>query len=425
MREPKRPCDGGASRDADRTADDELSTSGKVALFVVTTLLGSFSWVMTKVLVEEIEGHLADGESTSGLILVVAVFTAWATSLGASLSVVASDIPAALSPGDDETAYTLGQLLLDSLPFVVLFDLYCVFQGASLLFLSVNVVTTDSYAAMMLATAALSRVALGTRLGANELAGLGFIALALAIVGAALEAVGGDDDSAAPAAGGGASGASLGVACACAAGACYATTNVAMQGLLAARGRALSPLALTAAYSLLAFASTTLLVYPGLFALGALSSAAAWWRVVRVAPATFGVFVLSKLAWYNLEAVLVQRLGAVWAAVSGVALVAPAWAAELVAAYGYDAAWGARWAAPSSDLQLASFVALALGVAVQSGVAPLFDADGACLGFRRAPAADEQTPFAPPSPAPAPAAAAIPPAGDTCLVIEAQAPPPR
>ena len=57
MREPKRPCDGGASRDADRTADDELSTSGKVALFVVTTLLGSFSWVMTKVLVEEIEGH--------------------------------------------------------------------------------------------------------------------------------------------------------------------------------------------------------------------------------------------------------------------------------------------------------------------------------------------------------------------------------
>ena len=138
MREPKRPCDGDASRDADRTADDELSTSGKVALFVVTTLLGSFSWVMTKVLVEEIEGHLADGESTSGLILVVAVFTAWATSLGASLSVVASDIPAALSPGDDETAYTLGQLLLDSLPFVVLFDLYCVFQGASLLFLSVN-----------------------------------------------------------------------------------------------------------------------------------------------------------------------------------------------------------------------------------------------------------------------------------------------
>ena len=96
MLESKRPRFGAPTCDVDRTNDDELSGSGKVALFVVTTLLGSFSWVMTKVLVEQIEAHLADGESTSGLILVVAVFTAWATSLGASLSVVVSDIPAAL-----------------------------------------------------------------------------------------------------------------------------------------------------------------------------------------------------------------------------------------------------------------------------------------------------------------------------------------
>ena len=46
-------------------------------------------------------------------------------------------------------------------------------QAVSLLFLSVSVVTTDSYAAMMLATGALSYALLGTRLDANEAGGGG------------------------------------------------------------------------------------------------------------------------------------------------------------------------------------------------------------------------------------------------------------
>ena len=111
-------------------------------------------------------------------------------------------------------------------------------------------------------------------------------------------------------------------------------------------------------------------------AVRAAPTAAEWWPDLCAAPATFGAFVAAKLVWYNMEAVLVQRLGAVWAAVSGIALIAPAWAAELVAGYNSGATWGERWTVPASFLQLLVFASLALGVSIYNGLTPLFDKAG-------------------------------------------------
>ena len=69
---------------------------------------------------------------------------------------------------------------------------------------------------------------------------------------------------------------------------------------------------------------------------------------------------------------LVQRLGAVWAAVSGIALIAPAWAAELVGAYSYNATWGTRWKTPDSELEIAIFLALVFGVCIYNGIFVMF-----------------------------------------------------
>lgn len=352
------------------------------ALFTFVTLMGSLCWVLTKVLVLKLEAEDDDSTNTD-LVIRVALFTTWATSLGASLSWAVSEVPvtdkgeeqlplrasgAAVSDGGVTSSYSYAQLFFDALPFVVLFDLYCIFQSAGLLFLSVSVVTTDSYAAMMLATGVLSRAWLGTEFTRKQLAGLGFIVLALALVGILQEAfnIADDDGSSMGAVENGVTNATLGLICTLLAGCCYACTNVIMQRYL--QGSPIDAFTLTAAYSLLAFISMTLVIYPLMWLAGATETSTEWWLQLQTAPIIFVSFVLAKLVWYNFEAVLVQKLGAVWAAVSGVALIAPAWTAELIAAYAYNADFGSRWQTPGSYLQLTIFCSLAIGVAIYNDI---------------------------------------------------------
>lgn len=364
------------------------------ALFVFVTLMGSLCWVLTKVLVLKIEAYAEGDDSTkSDLVIRVALFTTWATSLGASLSWAISEVPApdkgeeqlplqtpeaAMSDGVAKSSYSYTQLFLDALPFVVLFDLYCIFQSAGLLFLSVSVVTTDSYAAMMLATGILSRALLGTEFNGKQVAGLCFIVLALALIGIVQEAFNiADDDSTTGAVENGVTNATVGLICTLLAGCCYACTNVTMQRYL--QSSPVDAFTLTAAYSLLAFISMTLVIYPVMWLVGTSETPMEWWPEIQTAPAIFVSFVLAKLVWYNFEAVLVQKLGAVWAAVSGVALIAPAWAAELIAAYAYNADFGSKWQTPDSYLQLSIFCSLAIGVAIYNDI-PVVGLCGSLMG---------------------------------------------
>ena len=106
---------------------------------------------------------------------------------------------------------------------------------------------------------------------------------------------------------------------------------------------------------------------------GLTSTPLGWWRDLYAAPMMVSAFILVKCAWYNLEAVLVKRLGAFWASVSGVALIAPAWIAELVAWYVFhDTSFGSQWQTPGSYLQLLIFASLAIGVCVYNEIIPVF-----------------------------------------------------
>ena len=83
----------------------------------------------------------------------------------------------------------------------------------------------------------------------------------------------------------------------------------------------------------------------------------------------------------------------VWAAVSGIALIAPAWIAELVAYYIYDdTTLGTRWQ-ENSYFQLLIFFSLALGVACYNELLPVFQRAGKGRGAqeKRAEAGEEQT----------------------------------
>mmetsp|Transcript_41603 Transcript_41603/g.110934 ORF Transcript_41603/g.110934 Transcript_41603/m.110934 type:complete len:187 (+) Transcript_41603:969-1529(+) len=133
------------------------------------------------------------------------------------------------------------------------------------------------------------------------------------------------------------------------------------------------PLTLTAAYSAIAFVSATVFIYPVMWWAGLTSTPLGWWRDLYAAPMLVTGFILVKCIWYNLEAVLVKRLGAFWASVSGVSLIAPAWIAELLAWYVYhNTSLGSRWQTPGSYLQLMIFASLAIGVCVYNELLPVF-----------------------------------------------------
>ena len=84
-----------------------------------------------------------------------------------------------------------------------------------------------------------------------------------------------------------------------------------------------------------------------------------------------------------------------WAAVSGIALIAPAWAAELVGAYRFNAAWGTRWKTPDSELEITIFVVLVFGVSIYNEIFIIFREarrTGAAMDVHQA-ARDEQEPL--------------------------------
>lgn len=157
----------------------------------------------------------------------------------------------------------------------------------------------------------------------------------------------------------------MGVACAACAGACYAGTNVLYQRLLAAPEPEASALALNGATTAVAAALLTFLVYPALWLAGVFDTPWRWTRDAAAAGALrVALFVASKLVWYGSETLLVATSGAVWAAISGVAVIPLLWLVELAAYYGLHAAVGVAWTDPGSYLQLAALAALGVGVAI-------------------------------------------------------------
>jgi len=84
--------------------------------------------------------------------------------------------------------------------------------------------------------------------------------------------------------------------------------------------------------------------------------------------ALFPAFVASKLLWYSLETLLVKDMGAIWTAISGVALIPLLWLTELVAHYAFDAFFGVSWTTPDSWCQLAALFALVLGAVIYYGL---------------------------------------------------------
>ncbi|KAH8050164.1 hypothetical protein JL722_11544 [Aureococcus anophagefferens] len=66
----------------------------------------------------------------------------------------------------------------------------------------------------------------------------------------------------------------------------------------------------------------------------------------------------------TLETLLVKDMGAIWTAISGVALIPLLWLTELVAHYAFDAFFGVSWTTPDSWCQLAALFALVLGAVI-------------------------------------------------------------
>ncbi|KAH8061441.1 hypothetical protein JL722_4063 [Aureococcus anophagefferens] len=199
-------------------------------LFFLATVFGAVSWTTTAAVVLELKRSL--GTSVASTVE-IALFTTWATSLGASLSLVVELCCGASTRG---VLARLGPATSEAPPFVALYLGYMLLQGCALLFVSATVVALDSSASMVLWSAALSAAYLGAAPTLNELAGLGLIAGALLVVGGAEEALGGGDDDGALASL--SADASIGVGAAFAMGALYAGTNALYERVLTARGDA-------------------------------------------------------------------------------------------------------------------------------------------------------------------------------------------
>ena len=332
-------------------------------LFFLATVFGAVSWTTTAAVVLELKRSL--GTSVASTVE-IALFTTWATSLGASLSLVVELCCGASTRG---VLARLGPATSEAPPFVALYLGYMLLQGCALLFVSATVVALDSSASMVLWSAALSAAYLGAAPTRNELAGLGLIAGALLVVGGAEEALGGGDDDGALASL--SADASIGVGAAFAMGALYAGTNVLYERVLTARSDAVPALALNGVVCASCFLLLTGVAYPALGAAGVLDSGWAWLGAIRGTPgmaALFPAFVASKLLWYSLETLLVKDMGAIWTAISGVALIPLLWLTELVAHYAFDAFFGVSWTTPDSWCQLAALFALVLGAVIYYGL---------------------------------------------------------
>ena len=361
-------------------------------LFCSSTLIGALSWTLTAVMVLDLKKALGGVSVTS--TVEIAVFTTWATSLGTSLSLVL-ELVSSGAPRD--AVSRLGPAASEAPSLVCLYLLYMMLQGCALLFVSATVATLDSSASMVVFTAVLVRAYVGRTIPRNGLLGLGLIAGAFVLDGVVDELVrgdgnddGDDDDGILASA---SADATIGICAAVTMGAAYATTNVVYESVLTRRGTAVTPLALNGVVCGSALLILTIIVYPVLAVAGVFSSSAQWLDDVRSVPLLFPFFLVSKLAWYSLETILVKEMGAIWTAISGVALIPLVWMAELVAAsadrncflsksrrkcariypvgihrlvayYAFHAFWGTPWRTPTSEFQVVFFVLLALGVAL-------------------------------------------------------------
>lgn len=342
-------------------------------LFTITTVCGVLSWVMSAAVVLEMKSVI--GASSAVTTLEIALFTTWATSLGASLSLVVECLTPRESSGDD-WARRLGPAMAKAPPLILLFLGYMILQGCALLFISASVVCMDSYAAMVLGTGLLSVSFLGVTLNANQLFGLAFLAATLLCVGFMEELESSSDDADDGLLASSADNAVLGVACAAGAGLCYAGTNCIYEKVL--RDESVTALALNGVITASSFVLLTAVFYPVCYATGAFGSPAQWLTNLERMPhmaILFPLFLLSKFAWYSSETLLVKESGAVWAAISGVALIPLLWLFQLVAFYAFDAYFGEPWASPASYLQLVALVALFFGVLFFDGHLALFPTD--------------------------------------------------
>ena len=107
-------------------------------------MFGAVSWTTTAAVVLELKRSL--GTSVASTVE-IALFTTWATSLGASLSLVVELCCGASTRG---VLARLGPATSEAPPFVALYLGYMLLQGCALLFVSATVVALDSSASMVL-----------------------------------------------------------------------------------------------------------------------------------------------------------------------------------------------------------------------------------------------------------------------------------
>lgn len=125
-------------------------------LFAATTFFGVVSWVMSATMVLTLKRTLGVSLKSTAEI---ALYTTWLTSVGAAPSLAAVALEEGAVPGEAPAARiarAAGRALVACPPLVALYVIYMLLQAGALLFVSATVACLDSYAAMVLATAALT-----------------------------------------------------------------------------------------------------------------------------------------------------------------------------------------------------------------------------------------------------------------------------
>lgn len=293
------------ARDEDDIVPEAASQRFKICLFITSTVLGTCSWALTAVIVLAMKAEL---ETSVKSAVEIGLFTSWATSLGASLSVVVDYAHRRIQTNDFAplTSVVFGQLVWQTLPVALLFLSSIALQGCAMMFVSATIASMNFVASMTLATAFLTTFFLHEPLERREIFGLCFIAGSLASVGVFEETfVDDDDDDDGLFIKNSATYAALGISMATFAGVCFAGINVMYQKILAEPGTPVTPLALNGVVCFECLVLLTVVVYPGLYALGLFDTPFRWIGAlvntsnVAIIPS----YVLSKLIWSSLATV--------------------------------------------------------------------------------------------------------------------------